>query len=326
MKQMTLKTTSDLSLAIAKDRFSRGTLWRFPARVPLLLLVTGLFLQMPAVWAQQQETPGKAAIPQESPFGTYGSFEKLLQAAEEGNADAQAQVSLCYGKGIGVTQDYEKAFTWAMKSAKQGNVLSATTVAGCYFQGKGVEQDIPQAIEWLTKAANQGNVMAQHNLGTMYLEGLPDIPKDEKKSFFWFEKAANQGDREAQCFLGVCYLMGKGVAKSTEKAVYWTQKAVDRGDPAAQRNMGIFYATGEGGLKKDVNKALELWKKAAEAGDSEAQYVLGSCYAGDAEYCDPDKIYQNMPEAKKWLQKAADQGNEKAKEALERLFHIKASS
>ena len=108
--------------------------------------------------------------------------------------------------------------------------------------------------------------------------------------------------------------------------VYWFNKAAEQGVAHAQRNMGIFYAMGLGGLKKDVNKALELWKKAAEAGDSEAQYALGSCYAGDVEYYDPDKIYQNMPEAKKWLQKAADQGNEKAKEALERLFHIKASS
>ena len=323
---MTLKTTSDLSLAIAKDRFSRGTLWRFPARVPLLLLVTGLCLQMPAVWAQQQETPGKAAIPQESPFGTYGSFEKLLQAAQGGDADAQVKVSLCYGKGIGVTQDYEKAFTWAMKAAEQENAGGASIVAGCYLQGKGVEQNIPQAIEWVTKAANRGDVMAQYNLAATYYEGLYGIPKDEEKAFFWAEKAANQGDREAQCLLGVCYLTGKGVTKNLEKSAYWSQKASDQGAPAAQRNMGIFYAMGLGGLKKDVNKALELWKKAAEAGDSEAQYALGSCYAGDVEYYDPDKIYQNMPEAKKWLQKAADQGHERAKETLERLFHIKASS
>lgn len=186
---MTLKTTSGLSLPAVKDRSSRGALWRFPARVPLLLLVTGLFLQMPSVWAQQQETPGKAAISQESPFGTYDSFEKLLQAAQGGDADAQIKVGLCYGKGIGVTQDYEKAFTWVMKSAEQGNALGAYLVADCYMQGKGVEQNIPQAMEWFTKAANQGNAIAQYNLGAIYSEGLLGIPKNEKKAFFWFEKS-----------------------------------------------------------------------------------------------------------------------------------------
>lgn len=108
MKNMTF----NLSLAAAKDRTPQDILWRFPARLSLYLLVSGLFLQMPAALAQQQETPEKTVVTQESPFGTYGSFEKLLQAAEEGNADAQTQVSICYGKGNGVAQDYGKAFTW----------------------------------------------------------------------------------------------------------------------------------------------------------------------------------------------------------------------
>ena len=142
----------------------------------------------------------------------------------------------------------------------------------------------------------------------------------------WWEKAAQAGNMDAQQALGICYMEKKEIPGNLEKSIHWLQKAAAQGAPPAQRNMGTFYAMGLGGLKKDVNKALELWKKAAEAGDSEAQYALGLCYAGDAEYYDPDKIYQNMPEAKKWLQKAADQGHEGAKEALERLFHIKASS
>ena len=429
MKNMTF----NLSLAAAKDRTSQDILWRFPARLSLCLLVSGLFLQMPAVWAQQQETPEKTIVTQKSPFGTYGSFEKLLRAAEEGNADAQVQVSICYGKGNGVTQDYGKAFTWAMKSAEQGNAKGASIVASCYLQGKGIRKDMPLAVEWLQKAASQGNAEAQNNLGVIYyygVEGVPKdekkafplfeksanqddpdaqyhlglmyylgaegVPQDEKKAFFWFEKSAKQNHPDAQYYMAACYSLGKGVKKDIsqefywleksaeqghpdaqynlaclyfndkdvqeilnqssklifektkdqsqeiaqkkysqiepevqskiEKMVYWFNKAAEQGVAHAQRNMGIFYAMGLGGLKKDVNKALELWKKAAEAGDSEAQYALGSCYAGDVEYYDPDKIYQNMPEAKKWLQKAADQGNEKAKEALERLFHIKASS
>ncbi len=395
MKQMTLKTTSGLSLPAVKDRSSRGALWRFPARVPLLLLVTGLCLQMPAVWAQQQETPGKAAIPQESPFGTYGSFEKLLQAAQGGDADAQVKVGLCYGKGIGVTQDYEKAFTWVMKSAEQGNALGAYLVADCYMQGKGVEQNIPQAMEWFTKAANQGIAIAQYNLGAIYLKGLFDIPKDEKKAFFWTEKAANQGDKEAQYNLGISYCNGLGVPKNLEKAFYWFEKAAEQGEPNAQaslgllyinddkdvssvftqaskyywaqqeagkeeldalsspfpdketqrkfekmmhwmgkaaeqgnsfsqRELGFIYAYGIGGIKKDLKRGIEFLKKSAEGGDAEAQYIIGIHYAGMTSYL--GTVSQNIPKAREWLQKSAEQGHERAREALKQLTEAKASS
>ena len=197
--------TFNLSLAAAKDRTSQDILWRFPARLSLCLLVSGLFLQMPAVWAQQQETPEKTIVTQKSPFGTYGSFEKLLRAAEEGNADAQVQVSICYGKGNGVTQDYGKAFTWAMKSAEQGNAKGASIVASCYLQGKGIRKDMPLAVEWLQKAASQGNAEAQNNLGVIYYYGVEGVPKDEKKAFPLFEKSANQDDPDAQYHLGLMY-------------------------------------------------------------------------------------------------------------------------
>mgnify|MGYP000138037173 CR=1 FL=1 len=86
----------------------------------------------------------------------------------------------------------------------------------------------------------------------------------------------------------------------------------------------VFYLLGLGGLRRDITKALEWWKKAATQGHAEAQYHLGGCYSGEIPYF--KDIPRDIQESRKWLQKAADQGHEKAKEALERLFHTKASS
>ena len=57
--------------------------------------------------------------------------------------------------------------------------------------------------------------------------------------------------------------------------------------------------------------------KKAEAGDAEAQFYLGfHYYAGDRI---PNGVTQDYKEAVKWLTKAAEQGSEDAKKALEEI-------
>lgn len=198
-------------------------------------------------------------------LGHMAVLRSSCRRLKEADADAQVKVGLCYGKGIGVTQDYEKAFTWVMKSAEQGNALGAYLVADCYMQGKGVEQNIPQAMEWFTKAANQGIAIAQYNLGAIYLKGLFDIPKDEKKAFFWTEKAANQGDKEAQYNLGISYCNGLGVPKNLEKAFYWFEKAAEQGEPNAQASLGLLYLNDDKDVSSVFTQASKYYWSQQEA-------------------------------------------------------------
>jgi hypothetical protein len=62
-----------------------------------------------------------------------------------------------------------------------------------------------------------------------------------------------------------------------------------------------------------ADSALTLCRRAAEQGGAEAQYNLGVMYAKGR------GVEQNEAEALQWIRKAADQGNEPAKQALERL-------
>lgn len=81
-----------------------------------------------------------------------------------GKVDAQEKLSVCYGRGGSVAQNFEKAVQWTLKAAKQGNANAQLTVAGCYLQGKGVKQDIKKAFEWMEKSAEKGNREAQKNM------------------------------------------------------------------------------------------------------------------------------------------------------------------
>lgn len=47
-------------------------------------------------------------------------IDSLMTKAEQGYADAQYSLGLCYAKGDGVPQDYKQAVYWYSKAAEQG--------------------------------------------------------------------------------------------------------------------------------------------------------------------------------------------------------------
>lgn len=59
--------------------------------------------------------------------------------------------------------------------------------------------------------------------------------------------------------------------------------------------------------------AAKWYRKAADQGFAESQFILGLCYY------EGKGVEQNKAEAVKWFRKAAEQGHELAKEALKDL-------
>ena len=52
---------------------------------------------------------------------TQSDIATLTKAAEQGNADAQHDLGVCYIKGEGVEEDFEQAKFWLEKAAAQGH-------------------------------------------------------------------------------------------------------------------------------------------------------------------------------------------------------------
>ena len=80
----------------------------------------------------------------------------IRRSAEQGWADAQTNLGLCYDNGEGVSQDYRQAVYWYRKAAEQGVALAQNNLGSCYYRGEGVSQDYEQAVSWWRKAAEQG--------------------------------------------------------------------------------------------------------------------------------------------------------------------------
>jgi len=77
----------------------------------------------------------------------------------------------------------------------------------------------------------------------------------------------------------------------------------------AQYELGMRFFDGNG-VRKSEKEAMKWWRRAAEKGNADAQYMLGYLY----EYG-----YGDMRKAEKWFRKSAKNGNIRAKDALTNL-------
>jgi TPR repeat protein len=107
----------------------------------------------------------------------------------------------------------------------------------CYEKGRGVTQDNEQTIYWHQEAAAGGEVVAQFLLGLCYDGGSNLFQEDYQQAVVWYQKAAEQGYVEAQYYLGICYEKGQGVEKNDEQAIFWYQKAIEQGNEEAKQQL-----------------------------------------------------------------------------------------
>ena len=77
----------------------------------------------------------------------------------------------------------------------------------------------------------------------------------------------------AQCDLGNCYKHGRGVEKNLEKAVEWYRKSAEQGYDRGQFALAGCYEYGEG-VPQDKEKALQWYKKAADQGFGGAECAI----------------------------------------------------
>lgn len=126
---------------------------------------------------------------------TYNSFDDLKEAAEQGNADAQLILGLCYYNGDGVWQNYEEAFLCFKKAANQGNAEAQYFLGLFYEKGIGVAKNEAKAVEWYQKAAEQGDAIA--HLGEMYEKGQ-GVNQNYNKALELYNQAFENGFENAK--------------------------------------------------------------------------------------------------------------------------------
>lgn len=122
------------------------------------------------------------------------------------------------------------------------------------------------------------------------------VKNDRAAGEKWFRKAAAQGHVAAR---STCLSEGYGVQKDLEKAGEIARKAAEGGDPWAQFCLGTYY-----GVKKDPAQSAAWFRKAAAQGNAWGQVFAGMAGLGLLKGVPKDPV-----QAVRWLRQAAEQGH-----------------
>lgn len=170
------------------------------------------------------------------------AMEYFLEAAMKGSANAFNAVAIYYKEGHGYEKNAQKAAQWFRYAAEMGYASAQRNLGDCYLKGEGVPEKAEEALRWYLRASEKENAKAQLAVAECYAfrKGIPsDMSNEEsmKMAIEYYTKAAEQGLDTAQFALADCYIKGTGVDKEIDKAREWLKKAAEKGNQSAREKL-----------------------------------------------------------------------------------------
>ena len=263
-----------------------------------------------------------------------------LKAAELGDADSMYSLAeeLFYSDK---PSEQERSVYWLNKAIAGGSLEAMALRGYMYLEGKCGERNLHKGVDLLTKAAYGGDVEASRLLGEFYHNGKY-IPEDSSKTGYYYTRAVELGtdDSRAIYYAGLAWFHGIGVEKNFQKARQCFERfsyapdanaimgcmcfegvggSVDRAKGEERLRMAMNGADPDIALKAKnslgmylyndssrLGEAIDLFRDAADSGDSDAQVNLGRAfYEGKG-------VEQNTGKAVYYWRSAAAQGNSTA--------------
>lgn len=111
------------------------------------------------------------------------AIDLLTKAAESGVAKAQTKLALYID---GYDRNLEKSSYWYLQAALNGEPEAQCKIGTNYIYGYGVKQNFEKALYWIQKSADNNNRWAQYVLGNLYLNGLAYYDLDYSHTDFWY--------------------------------------------------------------------------------------------------------------------------------------------
>lgn len=197
------------------------------------------------------------------------------------------------------------------KAANDGGAEAQFNLGVCYRDGVQITANDDAATLWFEKSAAQGNHEAEYAFAEMLSRRQPSSDATDKKIVGLLQKAVAANHIKAKTLLGKYLYTGKGIDEDYDKAVELWEDAAKSGDLDAKCELAGFHFTGRGMFNsgKDQDKALKEWTEAVAANHIESAFRLGKYYAGGSGLFSSGK---NIPKAKQYLLVAANAGHRKA--------------
>lgn len=267
------------------------------------------------------------------------SDEECLELAGKGQAELQYEYATRLMNKHGTNLDI--ALDWLVKAADQNYLPAFAKLGFCYERGQDVEKNEERAKYWYSKIdetylarAEQGDAEAQFAVGNAFFHGGHAIQKDLNQVFNWWLMAAENGHVAAQVSVADSFMYGRFAEPDVEEALFWYTEAANADDPYAQYQLGKYYITGtvtpDVDMEFDENYgrryftvfdsdhdfelAVTWFRKAAEAGNTNARFELGKCYYHGI------GVPEDSEEAYKWFAHASGDGHNEARHIQDKMF------
>ena len=120
--------------------------------------------------------------------------------------------------------------------------------------------NLGEALDWFRTAAESGNSASAAELSKIYRSGQ-SLPVDMETSIHYALMAAKGENPEVSELFDIAdrYRQGDGVEKNVEKALELYKIAADGGNVACMTNVGLFYSLEDSGIPRDIDKACLLY-------------------------------------------------------------------
>ena len=249
-------------------------------------------------------------------IGEFANARTQFEAAtKDGHIRAAFEYAKMLESGQGGPKDEFAAFENYHAAAVQGYVPAVVKGALCYRDGIGTETDVKKMKKLLRVAAGQEDATACYELGLSLLReaDLQEFPTD---AIQWIERASTLGLIDATRYLGEYFALGKHPHTDPQRGLAYLCRAEERGSARATYLLAVMTALGVG-APKDLYRAFDICKQAADAGVADAEHMLAEMYRRG------DGIEQSPKQYRYWLERAANNGHERA---IQRLASISRES
>lgn len=244
------------------------------------------------------------------------AFPLFVLAAKHGHAESAYRTALCYEFGWGPRKDPARAVQYLRSAAAKRHPGAMTRLGKACLSGDLGEKRYREGIKWMklaSEAADSQYNAAPYQLGCLYETGYgDDIFADASYAAELFTQAADLGHPEASYRMGDAYEQGRlNCPRDPALSVHFYTGAAERGHAAAMMGLCAWYMVGAPPiLEKDEEEAYEWARRSAELGNVKAQYAVGY-FTEMGIGCRRDMLEANV-----WYVRAADAGDERAKQRI----------
>ncbi|KAF9171076.1 hypothetical protein BGX21_010667 [Mortierella sp. AD011] len=191
-----------------------------------------------------------------------GEARRLHHDAAKGGFP-RSQVLMAHG--CGQAGHHSEAVYWYRMAAVGGDLDGQYNFGERTYNGRGVPSDRKEGEHWLRKAADRGNMYAMAAMGVVCVD-----LEDYSEAMQWCLRA---GDPISHYRIGVLYFNGWDTEPNCAAAMKWFEKAADQRCGLAAFALAEMYRKGEM-VEKDINKAMELYRRGDEYGHIESANSL----------------------------------------------------